>query len=180
MSIIDPSLKLNRRERFLRVFRYEEVDHIPGVEFGYWKETLRKWHNEGLPWWVKDNYTADIYFGFEAWYWNKVPIHIPFRPFKRKVLKEDDRIVIVRDETGIVKIEFKEGKGTSTPKYIEFPVKNWNAWQEYKERWDLDNITYPENWEELKEKYEKRDYSLGIDAGGFWLGQKSHGIREFI
>jgi len=168
MSIIDPILKLNRRERFLNIFRYKKVDHIPDVEFGYWEETLRRWHNEGLPRWVKDNYTADIYFGFEAWYWHKVPIHIPFKPFERKILREDDRVVIVRDETGVIKMEFKKGKGTSIPKYIEFPIKNWDSWQEYKERWDLDNIRYPENWEELKEKYERRDYPLGVDAGGFF------------
>ena len=160
--------ELTFRERFLRVFKYEPVDRVPDVEFGYWKETLRRWHKEGLPEWVDNNYKADIYFGFEAWYWYKVPIKIPFKSYEYKVLREDERTMIVRDGNGVIQMVFKEGKGVSIPKYIDFPVKDWETWEEYKSRYDLDGIEYPENWEQLKEEYEERDYPLGIDAGGFF------------
>ena len=168
MTIIDPSLRLTQRERFLNVFQYRKVDHVPDVEFGYWDETLRRWHREGLPRWVNDNYKADIFFGFEAWYWHKVPCAVPFRKFEYKVLWEDDRRRVVRDEMGIVKMEFKEGRGTSIPSFIEHPVKDWDSWESYKERFELDDIWYPENWEELLEEWEDRDYPLGVDAGGFF------------
>jgi len=167
-GIINPDLELTERERFLNVFSYREVDHVPDVEFGYWEETLRRWHSEGLPRWVTDNYKADLYFGFEAWYWHKVPIRIPFRPFEYKVLREDERTMVVRDESGVVKVVFKSGSGVSIPKYVDFPVKDWDSWQEYKDRYDLDGIEYPEDWERLKEEYERRDYPLGVDAGGFF------------
>ena len=167
-GIINPELKLNARERFLRIFNFEEVDHVPDVEFGYWKDTLRQWHEEGLPRWVNDNDVADIYFGFEAWYSHKVPIHIPFKEFEVEVLWEDDRRIVVREANGIVCMKFKEGEGTSIPKYVEFPVKDWETWEEYKERFDLDGIRYPANWDELKEEYKLRDYPLGVDAGGFF------------
>ena len=168
MGIINLSLRLTRRERFLRVFKYEEVDHIPDAEFGYWSETLRRWHREGLPEWVTDDYRADQYFGFEAWYWYKVPYYIPFRGFERVVLREDERTRVVRDELGVVKVELKEGVGESIPTYLDYPVKDWDTWESYKERFDIDNIGYPANWEQLKEEWERRDYPLGIDAGGFY------------
>ena len=101
---------------------------------------MRRWHREGLPRWVDDNYKADVFFGFEAWYWNKVPCAVPFRSFKPEVLWEDDRKRVVRDENGIVKMEFKEGRGTSIPTFLEYPVKDWDSWKSYKERFDLDNI----------------------------------------
>jgi len=167
-GIIDDSLKLTPRERFLRVFNYQTVDHIPDVEFGYWKETLAKWHSQGLPKWVTDNEKADIYFGFESVNWKGIPIHIPFKSFEFKILREDKRTMIVRDESGVIKMIFKEGVGVSIPKYIDFPVKDWDTWEDYKSRYDLDNIKYPENWEELKEEYKNRDYPLFISAGGFF------------
>jgi len=166
--MIDPSLNLSRRERFLRVFKYESVDHVPDVEFGYWSDTLRRWHGEGLPKWVDDNYKADIYFNFEAWYWNKVPYHIPFKEFKSKVLWENDRKMIIREGNGIIMLKFKDGRGTSIPKYIDFPVKDWDTWNMFKDRYDLNSISYLENWHELLAKYENRNYPLGIDTGGFF------------
>jgi uroporphyrinogen decarboxylase len=42
-------------------------DHTPDVEFGYWSETLRRWHREGLSEWVADDYRVDHYFGFFGW-----------------------------------------------------------------------------------------------------------------
>lgn len=167
MGIINPSLRLTRRERFLNVFMYREVDHVPDVEFGYWEETLKRWHREGLPEWVNNDYKADQYFGFEAWYWNEVPVHIPFKRFEYKVLWEDDRRRVFRDETGVVKMELKEGCGTSMPSFLEYPVKDWETWESYKERFDLENIQYP-GFEELKDKWRERDYPLGIFAGGFF------------
>lgn len=27
---------------------FEEVDRVPNWEFGFWDETIRRWHREGL------------------------------------------------------------------------------------------------------------------------------------
>lgn len=167
-GIINPELKLNMRERFLRVFQYKEVDHVPDVEFGYWEDTLVKWHKEGLPEYVIDNDTADKYFGFEAWYSYKVPVIIPFKEFEQKIFYEDERVVVVREPNGVICKKFKKGKGCSIPQYIEFPVKDWDTWEEYKARYDLDGIRLPDNIDELKEKWKNRDYPLGVNAGGYF------------
>ncbi|MEM1848890.1 MAG: uroporphyrinogen decarboxylase family protein [Thermofilaceae archaeon] len=167
MGIIGRAAQLTRRERFLRVFTYRDVDRLPDVEFGYWSDTLRRWHREGLPEWVTDDYKADLYFGFENWFWNEVPYHIPFRGFKVEVLWEDERRRVVRDWLGVVKLEFKEGVGESIPTFLEYPVKDWDTWEAYKERFDLDAISYP-GWEENVDRWRDRDYELGIHAGGFF------------
>jgi len=165
--MIDKSLKLNTRTRFLNTFKYEPVDHVPDMEFGYWPQTLRKWHKEGLPSWVIDNETADRYFGFEIR--KTTAMKIPFRKFEYKVLQEDERTITVRDEDGVVKVIFKDETNLSSiPRYIDFPVKDWNTWEEYKMRFDLNNIEYPDNWDELLDKYKERDYPLGVSAGGFF------------
>ena len=176
--MIDRTLDLDMRTRFLRVFKYEPVDHIPDIEFGYWPQTLRKWHKEGLPRWIIDNETADRYFGFEIR--RVISMRIPFRKFEYKVLKEDERTMTVRDETGIVKVVFKENTNLSSiPRYIDFPVKDWNTWEDYKDRFDLENVEYPENWNELVDKYREREYPLGVSAGGFFgWARELMGLRQ--
>jgi len=36
------------RERWKRIFKFQEVDRIFNCEFGWWTDTLKKWHKEGL------------------------------------------------------------------------------------------------------------------------------------
>ena len=38
---------MNHRERALRILRYEDVDRVPVVHFGFWRQTLQKWAGEG-------------------------------------------------------------------------------------------------------------------------------------
>jgi uroporphyrinogen decarboxylase len=180
MGIISSQVKYTTRERFLNVFQYREVDHVPDVEFGYWTETLRRWHNEGLPRWVTDDTKANAFFGFEGRrseipIGEKVPLGfvdfhlvVPFKRFKREVLKEDERTIVIRDEIGVVSIQWKYGVSESIPRYLEFPVKDRDSWEEYKARFDLDGIEYPKDWEVIKERYVERTYPLGIDAGGYF------------
>jgi len=180
MGIMSSQVKYTTRERFLNVFQYREVDHVPDVEFGYWTETLRRWHNEGLPRWVTDDTKANAFFGFEGRrseipIGEKVPLGfvdfhlvVPFKRFKREVLKEDERTIVIRDEIGVVSIQWKYGVSESIPKYLEFPVKDRDSWEEYKARFDLDGIEYPKDWEVIKERYVERTYPLGIDAGGYF------------
>ena len=158
--------ELTSRERFLKVFHFQEVDHVPDCEFGYWVNTIERWHKEGLPLWVTNDHLADMFFGFEER--EVVPVHIPFRSFKTEVLSEDDRVEVVRDGSGVVQKRWKQGVSNSIPSYIEFPVKDRDTWESYRERFDLDGISYPGNWDELKERWESRTNPLGVTGGGFF------------
>jgi hypothetical protein len=53
------------RERWNRTMHFKSVDRIPNEEFGYWGETLDRWHKEGLPDYVDSNYEADLFFKFD-------------------------------------------------------------------------------------------------------------------
>ena len=37
------------RDRYYRVFTYQDVDRVPDIEFGYWPQTIRRWLAEGMP-----------------------------------------------------------------------------------------------------------------------------------
>lgn len=185
--MINPTMRMSKRERFLNAFDYREVDHVPDVEFGYWSATLRRWHKEGLPCWVTDDVTAQTFFGFEGRR-TEVPVGdniplgvlfgppidvyksvVPFEKFEVKIFKEDERSYTLRDAAGVVSVQWKsEGELVSIPKYLEFPVKDRESWGEYKARYDINGIRYPENWEELKERYAERTYPLGVDGGGYF------------
>jgi len=167
------------RERFLNVFHFKEVDHLPDYEFGYWDETLDRWRREGLPMWVENNPLADRFFGFEER--EIVPVHIPFRRFKIEVLSEDDRVEIIRDASGVIQKRWKHGVSTSIPSYLEFPVKDRETWESYRDRYDLDGITYPENWDELKERWKNRRNALGVNGGGFFgWAREMMGVKALV
>jgi uroporphyrinogen decarboxylase len=158
--------QMTSRERFLNVFHFEDADHVPDNEFGYWASTVDRWHNEGLPLWVTGDQRADLFFGFERR--DVVPVHVPFHGFKHEVLGGDDRVEIVRDSSGVVQKRWKAGVSNSIPSYVEFPVKDRETWESYRNRYDLTGIRYPSNWDELKEGWKERDYPLGVGGGGFF------------
>ncbi|KXA90758.1 hypothetical protein AKJ57_03825 [candidate division MSBL1 archaeon SCGC-AAA259A05] len=102
------------KEHFQKVFHYEEFDRPPDFEFGYWEETLEKWINqEKIPQNILQNNDdknfqekAEKYFGFERL--QTLPIAVDLKPrFERKVVEEDERTRIVRNERGITCRELK-------------------------------------------------------------------------
>ena len=56
---------MTTRERFLATMRYQPVDHVPDYEFGFWDDTFKRWHHEGLPEEINSNSNCDPFFGFE-------------------------------------------------------------------------------------------------------------------
>jgi len=167
---------MNLRERFLNTFHYEEVDRVPDFEFGYWQETLENWVEEGhLPQQIiaegegDINRKAEEYFGFEQR--ETLPVSVDMHPhFERKVLDEDEKYRIVRDERGIVCRILKEHE--TMPEWIEFPVKDREDFERLKERYDpSDPARYPDDWESLGERYRDRERPLGVFCGSLygWL-----------
>ena len=56
---------MNLSQRFRSVMRYESVDRIPWIDFGYWPHTLVRWKREGLA----SDVTAECvsaHFGFDT------------------------------------------------------------------------------------------------------------------
>ncbi|KXA98968.1 hypothetical protein AKJ41_06245 [candidate division MSBL1 archaeon SCGC-AAA259O05] len=173
---------MNTRERFHKVFDYENVDRVPDFEFGYWKETLENWVNNGdIPSRILEegsqgniNAKAERYFDFERR--KQIPVEIDMKPkFQRKVIEENDRFQKVRNERGIICRELKSHE--TMPEWIEFPVQSYEDYENIKNRYDpSDSERYPDNWEKLAKKYRDRDYPLGIFCGSlygwlrYWMG----------
>lgn len=182
---------MNCRERFLAVMQFEKSVRPPRYEFGFWVQTVRRWHKEGLAKidGVRESMRAGDAIGSslvssleeskfsdvqEALDLDKPMSKIPvkswiFPKFEQKVLEElDDGTKVVVDEMGIAK---RIGKGNdSIPEYHEWPVKGRQDWERLRaER--LDPHTpgrYPEDFDVLSEKYRDRDFPL--TGGGYPLG----------
>ena len=168
---------MTHRERWLGTFHFEPVDHVPDEEFGYWGETLQRWHADGLPEWVDDNGKADRWFGFAPRH--GVPVHHGLMPgFEHKVIEEDDRHVTLRGEDGVVCMVNKDGS-SSIPKYIRFPVETRADWEDFKKRLDPnDPQRYwdDEFWANVRNKAKGCDCPVGVGCGSLfgwvrnWMG----------
>jgi len=113
---------------------FQPVDHVPDEEFGWWDETLKVWHDQGLPKEINDNGKGDFYFGFDLKEY--VPVDLGMRPgFEHKVIEEDDRHVVFIDSSGVTQMSNKDGK-SSIPKYLRFPLENRDDWEDFKRRMD--------------------------------------------
>ena len=164
------------RERWIRCMHFQPVDHIPDEEFGYWDETFKVWHEQGLPEEINDNAAAERYFGFSAR--SEVPVILGLYPeFERKVIEETEKYQIIMDTDGVKKKVFKDGTST-IPHFLEFPLKGRREWEEiFKPRLDAKlKIRYPENrkdWEEIKARYNDPNWDkpVGISIGSLfgWL-----------
>jgi hypothetical protein len=48
-SHVERIILMETQNRFLRTMLYMPVGRIPDIEFGYWPQTIKPWHKEGLP-----------------------------------------------------------------------------------------------------------------------------------
>jgi len=76
---------MSGRERWQNIFHFKKVDRIFNCEFGWWKDTLKRWHREGLPEDVDTNEKGDTFFNFD--YIGNIPVNLGLiPPFESKIL----------------------------------------------------------------------------------------------
>jgi uroporphyrinogen decarboxylase len=144
---------MKSRERILAALLGKKTDRHPYLGgMGWWAETVERWKSEsGRP-----DLNMHEYFGFDDDIWyigDGNEIRFGINPwFEHIVLEEKERTVIYRDGYGIV----AEGSkvGATIPNYIEYPVKDRESWEKFKEeRLNFENPPrIPENIKELGEK----------------------------
>jgi hypothetical protein len=165
---------------------------VPKVEFGYWAGTIRRWFTEGLvelepvPDEIPDgeaimaNRTVSSrglekagdrnvqpVFGLDQ-YLTKFPVdYSPRLPVE--TLERGKDYVVYRDAYGVTN---KNDPGLrSLPLELDNPVKDWNSWNAYKERYAEETIEerLPQPWEAVVARLAERDYPirLGGTNGGF-------------
>lgn len=175
LSIMGDGAGMTLRERFRRTMQYQKVDRVPFFEFGYWEETLTGWHEQGLPREVDCEWRAYEYFGIENWH--TAPINVGMsHGFEGRIIEEtEDRIIAVDGSKCTYETNKKGHK--SIPHYIDFGLKTREDWKEWIDKLDPEAPgRYPDNWDELAARYNKRDYPLSVPIGSLigtprnWIG----------
>lgn len=158
--------ELSPRERFLKIMEFEKPDRILDIEFGYWDQTLRRWHEEGLPEYVDSNEKADSYFGFDNWM-KFVPVKNFIYPlFEIELIEETKEYKFIYDTSRVKCQIFTDGRD-SIPHYIDFPVKDKKSYKRIiKEKLSpqLDKRFMIE-LKEIVEKVNNRNYLLCASGG---------------
>jgi len=161
---------MTHRERWIRTFRFEQVDHVPDEEFGAWTDTFTVWHHQGLPRQVNDNEVFDRYFGLAPS--RDVPVDVGLLPaFQEKVLEETDKHRIVQDSKGVKCLVHKDGT-SSIPRYLDWSLKTPDDWEQFKERMDPnDPRRYPANWDEVVADLNSATVPVFVGCGSLfgWL-----------
>lgn len=111
----------------------------------------------------------------------------PIPSFERTI-EETDRYIIFLDKWGQKRKGLKKGtvRGTrlSMDTYMDFFVKNRNNFLEMKKHFDpSEDGRYPQNWDELKEKWKERDYPLYLTencgfGGLYWNLRQMFGTEN--
>jgi uroporphyrinogen decarboxylase len=155
---------------------FQPVDHVPDEEFGYWEETFPVWHKEGLPLEINNNGIADQFFGFAPR--RGVPVHNDLMPAFEggRVIEETEEHVIFETAEGVTAISFKDGH-SSIPRYLDFPIKDWDSWKRFKDRLDPNTPgRYPDNWDEIVPQLNASDVPVIVNLGSMfgrfrdWIG----------
>lgn len=190
--------KMTNRERALALLRYQSYDRLPVVHFGYWRETLQKWADEGhiSPALVKahgDGNPADYEVNaILGWDFNWQCMFSPnsgLNPgFESKVIKTfEDGTRHILDSNGVVLCSMPDAG--SIPAEISHTLTDRKSWEEqYKFRyeWTEQRVTggrvlvndkmvrYTEGGLDFLKKGE-RDYLYGLHCGSLFGG-----IRNII
>jgi hypothetical protein len=171
-----PSPRTEVRDRFYRVFTYQNVDRVPDIEFGYWPQTIRRWLKEGLPLQLSPEETnemfsekVDEFFGFEGEGYSLVLNPEMDPPFEETILERRAESVIMRGEDGIVAERYlNDVERSSIPRFIEFPVQTPGDWARMKERYRLDDPARAVAQDELDEARRARADGRAIRT--FFIG----------
>lgn len=131
---------MTNRERALAVLNYQSYDKLPIVYFGFWVETLAKWHQEGhitaeeaANW--SDGTPIDKSIGDKLgfdfnWYNCFSPITYLYPEFDEQVLEQmPDGSRKIVNKNGVVLMD-KPGT-VSIPAEIDHLLKDRSSWQEH-------------------------------------------------
>ncbi len=172
-GIIDTSKSaMTVRERFRRQMHFQSIDRGIHWEFGYVKETIERWHMEGLPADIvkgEGDSSIEEYFGVDKCY-QVIPNYgsLPEFTGETKVLKEEDGKRTEQLPNGTIQEVNIDGK-SSIPHFIKMPVSNWDDWKRYKERLNPDAPGRIEGDPvKLNELYRNSDYPVGVYFGSFY------------
>lgn len=149
---------MTSHDRFLRMYQHKEADRIPITDVP-WAGTLRRWHNEGLP----ENTDWTEFFDIDR------PAHIGVDNsprYTKEIIEDAPTYRIVKSNWGVTMKQWKYED--STPEFLDFTVKDSEAWIEAKKRMTFSDDRI--NWKTLKDNYDKWKSEGRWIIGDFWFG----------
>ena len=174
---------MTTRERFNKTLHWHKSDRVPNMEFGYWDETIAKWHEQGLPMEVKTSEDVERYLGLEGaeiipW----LPVKNGLFPrFEYKILEEATDSRIIQSEEGLI-CEVPRA-GESIPKYLKYGIENREDWEVYKaERLDYQQVDRISDIKKFAERAHADGMPVRFDAGSLygwlrnWMGVENLSI----
>jgi uroporphyrinogen decarboxylase len=177
---------MTNRERAFAVLNYQPYDRLPLVHFGYWSETVQKWHQEGHLTAEEasgygDNSPADhsiahklgFDFNWQSMFYTSHGLRPPFE--SRVIERFHDGSYTVLNADGMIILQ-KPGAG-SIPAEIDHLLKDRAAWEEHylpRLQWHPDrvNVAALEEWKDASQ----RENPIGLHCGSLygqirnWLG----------
>lgn len=131
---------MNYRERFSAIMHYKSYDRIPVIHFGFWDETLWKWHEEGhltkeeaLHW--ADNNEHDLSvtrkLGFDStWMVAAGGRSGLYPPFEEKIIEWVDENTFKKfDRNGVIVLDSKDNQ--SIPSEVDHLLKTRADWEKH-------------------------------------------------
>jgi uroporphyrinogen decarboxylase len=167
---------MNDRERFMATMRYQPRDRCPIWDFGFWDETLVRWHGEGLPDDVATNPQAARFFGMDEFDTSCSVLTGLLPEFEQAVIRLDDQYRWVRRADGVT--EKWHRHSTTIPEPTEFLLIGRDSWPEYKKRLDpADPRRIPADYAARLAEHRDatRTYPLSI-----WAGSLYGRLRDWI
>lgn len=167
------------RERLVRTLKFQEVDRPPDYEFGIWKQTVTRWHSEGLPEEFSGFFAIADYFKTDDRKKLIIGTNVGLCPcFEEKILEETATHFIKQEPEGAICEMIKPEYGASIPKYLRYPIENRRDWEKMRdERLDPDAANrLPDNIVELCKESHTSEYPVVISLGSLygwirnWMG----------
>ena len=145
-------MTMNNRQRVNAILHYEDYDRMPVVRFGFWRETLYKWVEEGhitkeqADGWTFNGNTHDTEIGKKLGFdfnWNHVfypgsslPLYpsgswrLLEPPFKSRIIKElPDGTKHMLNEEGVIVLQKFGSKGI--PAEVDYTLKDRKSWEKH-------------------------------------------------
>jgi hypothetical protein len=179
-SVVKPeSPELTHRERFRRQMHFQTIDRGVHWEFGYWEQTIERWHKEGLPTGIQKGEgigSVEAYFGVDPAYIVPLDVYLS-PPFSRevRVLEDKEHSRVVEHSDGMI-VEEGKGEVVSIPRYIKMPIAGRDDWKRFKERLDPNSPGRQRDWAAIGEKTRLSQVPVGLNFGSFfgwirdWVG----------
>jgi uroporphyrinogen-III decarboxylase len=169
---------MTNKERFIKTLSFENVDRIPIMDFGYWRETIEVWHSQGLPDCITTDSQVEEFCGldkgFELCMLNgvrrsieKAAIFRIYPKFAKVIVEESEDSITCYNEEGVL---IKESKSSgSMPQILKNPVENISDFENLLPRLDANNLGRKrENYNEIIREAKNTMQPVGLWVDGFY------------